>query len=226
MTDLSAEQVLTTTRSVRKRLDLARRVPRVLIEECLDIAFQAPNGSNQNTWRWVVIDDPAILKKVSAIYDAAMADFISSPQGQGYQKEAAEKLAADTTGTVMEAMGKMSGSVEHLRQHIPDLPAAVVPMFLGRWEEMNLFNLGSHFGSVIPAVWSFFLALRTRGLGSAWTTIHLLREREMADLLGIPHDRYTQVGLFPIAYTLGLDFKRAWRKPVEEVVSWNRFGER
>jgi nitroreductase len=226
MNDLNAEQVLTTTRSVRKRLDFTRKVPRALIEECLDIAFQAPNGSNQNSWQWVVIDDPDVMGKAAAIYEAAMADFIASPQGQGYQREAMEKLAADTTGEVAKAMTKMSESVYHLRSHMADLPAAVVPMFLGRAEQMDLFHQASHFGSVIPAVWSLFLALRTRGMGSAWTTIHILREREMADLLGIPYDKYTQVGLFPIAYTIGTDFKRGWRKPAAEVVSWNRFGER
>jgi nitroreductase len=226
MIDLSADQVLTTTRSVRKRLDLGRKVPRGVIAECLDIAFQAPNGSNLNSWEWVVIDDPAVMKNVAAIYDSAMADFIQSPQGQDYQAEAVAKLAADTTGRLGEDMAKMSESVDHLRRHMSEMPAAVVPVFLGRPERMNLFNQASRWGSVLPAVWSLFLALRARGLGSAWTTVHILREREMAELLGIPYDRYTQVGLFPIAYTIGTDFKRAWRKPVAEVVSWNRFGAR
>jgi nitroreductase len=99
-------------------------------------------------------------------------------------------------------------------------------MFMGRPERMDLFHQASNWGSVLPAVWSLFLALRARGLGSAWTTAHILREQEMADLLGIPYGDYTQVGLFPIAYTIGTDFKKAERKPVAEVVSWNRFGAR
>jgi nitroreductase len=132
---------------------------------------------------------------------------------------------ADTTGKVAEGMGKMSASVDYLRQNMAKLPAVVIPMFLGRPERMDLFHQASNWGSVLPAVWSFFLALRVRGLGSAWTTAHILREKEMANLLGIPYNDYMQVGLFPIAYTIGTDFKKADRKPVAEVVSWNRFGE-
>jgi nitroreductase len=226
MSNLDAVQVLTTTRSVRKRLDLDRKVPRALIEECLDVAFQAPNGSNRNSWRWVVIDDPEIMRRAAAIYDASMADFIASPEGQDYQRAAAAQLAADKSGRLAEDMRKMSESVDHLRRNMARMPAAVVPMFEGRPERMDLFHQASNWGSVLPAVWSLFLALRTHGLGSAWTTVHILREREMADLLGIPYDEYTQVGLFPIAYTLGTDFRKAARRPVEEVVSWNRFGER
>jgi nitroreductase len=107
-----------------------------------------------------------------------------------------------------------------------DMPALVIPMFMGRPHPTSVFYQASNWGSILPAVWSLFLALRARGLGSAWTTVQLLREAEMAALLGIPYDSYTQAGLFPIAYTLGADFKAAWRKPAAEVVSWNRFGER
>jgi nitroreductase len=223
---LNADEVLVTTRSVRKRLDLARPVSRALIAECLEIAFQAPNGSNQNTWQWVVIDDRELIRQAAEIYDAALNDFITSPEGQDYQRQAAEKVATDKTGTVSEDMRKMSESVDHLRKNMGQMPALVIPMFAGRPEQMNLFHQASSWGSVLPAVWSLFLALRVRSLGSAWTTAHILREKQMADLLGIPHADYTQVGLFPIAYTIGTDFKKADRKPVAEVVSWNRFGER
>ena len=223
---LSADEVLTTTRSVRKRLDLTRPVSRALIAECLDIAFQAPNGSNQNTWQWVVVDDRSLMRQIAEIYDASLNDFITSPEGQAYQKEAAKKVAQDTTGKVAEGMMKMSASVDYLRQNMAKMPAVVVPMFYGRPEKMDLFHQASNWGSVLPAVWSLFLALRVRGLGSAWTTAHILREKQMAELLAIPYGDYTQVGLFPIAYTIGTDFKKAARKPVAEVVSWNRFGAR
>jgi nitroreductase len=221
---LSPDEVLTTTRSVRKRLDLTRPVPRALIAECLEIAFQAPNGRNLSTWQWVVIDDPAIMAQVGRIYDGALSDFGASPQGQAYRTASAER--ADAGSTAAEAERKMAASVDHLREIMGKLPAAVVPMFPGRPDTMTLFRQASSWGSVLPAVWSLFLALRVRGLGSVWTTAHLMREQEMADLLGIPSGEYTQVGLFPIAYTIGTDFKKAPRKPVEEVVSWNRLGVR
>ena len=224
--DLTPDQVLTTTRSVRKRLDLARKVPRALIEECLEIAFQAPNGSNMNTWQWVVVDDPTLLGQISKIYDAALDDFVNSAHGQGYVKQMTELVAADKTGAEGAARQKMSESVDYLRRNMAKVPAVVIPMFLGRVNDMTLFHQASSWGSVLPAVWSLFLALRIRGLGSAWTTAHILREREMAELLGIPIAEYTQVGLFPIAYTIGTDFHKAGRKPVSEVVSWNRFGKR
>lgn len=223
---LNADEVLVTTRSVRKRLDLTQPVSRALIAECLEIAFQAPNGSNQNTWQWVVIDDRTLMGKIAEIYDASLNDFITSEEGQAYQREAAAKVMQDTSGKIALDLGKMSASVDYLRQNMGKLPAVVIPMFKGRPEKMDLFHQASSWGSVLPAVWSLFLALRARGLGSAWTTAHILREKQMADLLGIPYADYTQVGLFPIAYTIGTDFKNASRKPVAEVVSWNRFGAR
>jgi nitroreductase len=221
---LSPDEVLTTTRSVRKRLDLSRPVPRSLIAECMDIAFQAPNGRNLSSWQWVVIDDPKVMAEVGRIYNGALSDFTASAQGQFYREAATERAGAG--GRAAEAERKMSESVDHLRQIMGKLPAAVVPMFPGRPDKMNLFRQASSWGSVLPAVWGLFLALRVRGLGSVWTTAHLMREQEMADLLGIPSTDYTQVGLFPIAYTIGTDFKKAPRKPVDEVVSWNRFGEK
>ena len=118
----------------------------------------------------------------------------------------------------------MSASVMHLRENLERVPVLMIPVFGGRMEGASVFFQASMWGSVVPAVWSFMLALRSRGLGSAWTTIHLHREAEMAQLLGIPKG-YTQAGLFPVAYTLGTDFKPAPRRPVEEVLSWNGFGE-
>jgi len=219
---LSPDEVLTTTRSVRKRLDLTRPVPRSLIAECMEIAFQAPNGRNLSSWQWVVIDDPKVMAGVGRIYEGALADFGASAQGQSYRDSAAQRAA----GGAAEAERKMSESVDFLRENMGRLPAAVVPMFPGRPDKMTLFRQASSWGSVLPAVWSLFLALRIRGLGSCWTTAHLMREQEMAELLGIPQDEYTQVGLFPIAYTVGADFKKAPRKPADQVVSWNRFGAR
>ncbi len=117
----------------------------------------------------------------------------------------------------------MTESVMYLREHLEEVPVLVLPVMAGRMEGASIFFQSSMWGSVIPAVWSFMLALRGRGLGSAWTTIHLHREAEMADLLGIPRS-YTQVGLFPVAYTIGTGFHPARRRPVQELSAWNAFG--
>ncbi len=209
MPELDPDTLLTTTRAVRKRLDFDRKVPRKLIEECLEIAFQAPNGGNMNSWRWLVIDDPALIAKAAEIYNGGLDDYIAGlAKVGGYP--GAQVVGAERIGT----------SVSYLRENFHRCPALLLPLVAGRVEGTNLFNQASQFGSIIQAVWSFMLALRARGLGSAWTTGHLMRDAEMAKLLGIP-SHYTQVGLFPIAYTLGTEFKRAFRKPTTDVIGWN-----
>lgn len=215
MTNLdSAKYVLTTTRAVRKRLDLARPVSREVIEDCLEIALQAPNGSNLNTWRWVLVDDRNTIARIGKLYDRALGDFIESlgdATGENYQ------------GAHIPGFERISDSVDHLRRHMGDVPMIVIPLMAGRTENLSAFFQASMWGSVLPAVWNFCLALRTRGLGTAWTTAHLHREAEVADILGIP-PAYTQVGLFPVAYTKGTDFKPGWRTPLRDVAHWNRFG--
>lgn len=212
----SAEYVLTTTRTVRRRLDLERPVPRDVVEECLRIALQAPNGSNMNTWRWVIVDDPVLVGKVAELYREGMNAHVASlgdAVGDSYK-------AADRPG-----FRALTGSVEYFVENLHRLPMVAFPLMAGRHEGDSVFQQASSWGSVLQSVWSFFLALRTRGMGSAWTTVHLWREREFAELLGIPFDDYTQVGMFPVAYTRGLEFKPGPRKPVSEVLSWNRFQE-
>jgi len=212
----SAEYVLTTTRSVRKRLDLARPVPRSTVEECLQIALQAPNGSNLNTWRWVVVDERDTIRRIGELYAAAMDDYV---------RRLGAATGADYAGADIPGFARIADSVDYLRDHMGDMPAVALPLIAGRLEGAGLFMQASLWGSSLQSVWSFFLALRTRGLGSCWTTAHLWREAEFAELLGIPADRYTQVGLFPVAYTIGTDFRPAWRRPVNEVLSWNRFDD-
>ena len=171
---LSPDEVLPTTRSVRKRLDLPRPVPRGLLAECLEIAFQAPNGRNLSSWQWVVIDDPQVMAEVGRIYNGALEDFAASAQGQSYRDSASERAGAGSAAA--EAERKMSESVNYLRENMGRLPAAVVPMFPGRTDKMTLFRQASSWGSVLPAVWCLFLALCVWGLGSVWTTVHLVRE--------------------------------------------------
>ncbi len=213
MLNLTPDEVLATTRAVRKRLDLSRPVPRAIVAECIGLALQAPNGSNMNTWRFVAVDDRATVARMARIYDDALADYVRSlgaATGSNY-------AGAHVPG--FEAIGE---SVQYLRDHMAEVPVLVVPVFAGRPEGAGVFQQASMWGSIVQAGWSFMLALRARGLGSCWTTGHLHREREMAGLLGIP-EHYTQAGLFPVAWTLGTDFRPAWRRPVAEVLAWNGF---
>lgn len=210
--NLSVDEVLTTTRAVRKRLDVDRPVPRALIEECLDLAMQAPNGSNRNGWRWMVVDDPKLVAAIAQEYRTAM----------GLLNTGAAPSPAAPTGAIPRE-DKIMDSAMALAEKLDRMPAFLIPLMPGRPDGMASWEQASMWGSIVQAVWSFMLALRERGLGSIWTTVALRREKEIAELLGIPYDQYTQVGLFPIAYTLGTDFRRAWRRPVEEVLSYNRF---
>ncbi len=213
--DLSIDEVLTTTRTVRKRLDLERVVDRAVIEECLELALQAPNGSNHQQWRWIVLDDRRTIERAAEIYVAAM-----------------EQYTADiTAGREKYLRGgqrseQIAESVAHLKENMGRVPALLIPTLQDRFEVhrkgiSTTYHQASQWGSIAPAVWNFMLALRSRGLGSAWTTIHLLREREMADLLGIPYDTHVQAGLFPIAYTIGTEFRRAARQPLRDVLRYN-----
>ncbi len=215
MLDLTPDHLLTTTRTVRRRLDFERPVPRALIEECLAIAFQAPNGGNLNRWRWIAVDDPALIREAARIYNQGLDDFIASFDERGYP------------GAGVPGAERIGASTLHLRENFHRCPALLLPLVEGRSDRepaaTSVFWQASLWGSVIQAVWSFMLALRARGLGSAWTTGHLWREAELAELLGIPHAHYTQVGLFPIAYTLGTEFRPAYRKELAEVVGWNHF---
>lgn len=206
--NLSVDEALTTTRAVRKRLDLSKPVPRAVIEECLDLALQAPNGSNLNAWRWIVVDNRATIATIAGIYKTALQEYAKEHRRGNLGIPREDKLM-ESAMTLFAVMDRV--------------PALLVPLMAGRVEGKSASAQAAMWGSIVQAVWSFFLALRERGLGSAWTTVTLEREKEMADLLGIPFEQYTQVGLFPVAYTVGTDFKRAWRKPVSEVLSYNRF---
>jgi nitroreductase len=210
---MELEQALTTTRAVRKRLDLSRPVQRSIVEECLSLALQAPNGSNRQLWRWILIDDPGLRAQVADVYRASL-------DGHAAAGVSADKpVIADRSAPEVI---RMSESVMHLRGHLEEVPVLVLPLLAGRVDGASVFYQASMWGSVVPAVWSFMLALRSRGLGSAWTTIHLHQEAAMAELLGIP-EQYTQVGLFPVAYTIGTEFGPAARRPLSEVASWNGF---
>jgi nitroreductase len=210
---LAPAELLTTTRSVRKRLDLARPVDRAVVEDCLRIGFQAPNGSNLQLYDWVLVDRPDVRAAMAEIYRGGLADQLA--------------LSAASTDPSpypdTDAQKRISVSVAHLVEHLHEVPVLVIPTVSGRLRDASIFEQASRWGSVLPAVWNFMLALRTRGLGSAWTTLHLHREKEMAELLDIPYDEVTQAGLFPVAYTLGTTFKPANRGLSEQHVHWNHW---
>lgn len=213
---LTPRELLTTTRSVRLRLDLERPVDRDTVEECLRIGLQAPNGSNLQLWNWVLVDDPAIRARMAEIYRASIDD---------QQRMSAEAAAAGQPSRYPKTpqQERISRSVMHLRDHLHEVPVLVVPTIAGRMDGTSVFEQASLWGSVLPAVWNFMLALRAEGMGSAWTTIHLHREREMADVLGIPYERVTQAGLFPVARTLGTDFRPADRSSADRAIRWNHW---
>jgi nitroreductase len=205
---LTAEEVLTTTRSVRKRLDLERPVSRETITECIEMALQAPTGSNAQGWSWMIVDAPEKKAVIAQHYRD-----IYYPYREMKSKLPAGDAQAD----------RISESADHLAETLQDMPALVIPLHEGRLEGADSFRQASAWGSILPAVWSLMLALRTKGMGSAWTTLHLPREQEVAELLGIDFDNWTQAGLFPVAYTVGTDFKLAQRQPVENFIHWNEW---
>jgi nitroreductase len=209
--NLSVDEVLTTTRSVRKRLDFDKPVSRELLMECLELALQAPTGSNSQGWQWVFVEDAEKKKAIGDIYLANARVYLSSPS--------AEYPEGDTRG---ERMGKVKDSATYLAEHMHEAPVLMIPCIFGREDKQPLGGV-SFWASLFPAVWSFCLALRSRGLGSCWTTLHLLDdgEKQAAEVLGIPYDKYSQGGLVPIAYTKGTDFRPAKRLPAERLTHWN-----
>jgi nitroreductase len=210
----STDHLLTTTRSVRKRLDFTRPVPRDVIEKCLEIALQAPTGSNSQNWHFVVVTDPAKRKALADLYRQGWSLYTQLPRPE---------LPADDPRSGQ--LPRVVDSAQYLTDHLHEAPVMIVPCIEGRVENMPQFAQASVYGSILPAVWSLMLALRSRGLGSAWTTIHLMHEKEAAAILGIP-ETWTQAALLPVAYFTGTDFKPAKRLPLAKVVSWNAWGER
>jgi len=206
---LSADEVLNTTRAVRKRIDFDRAVPRQVVMDCVEIAQQAPTGSNRQGWRWMFVEDPAKKQVIADHYRDIFYPYI------GMVDPDSEDLPDRDAG------GAILSSAVHMARRLHEVPLMAIPVHTGRLEGADTFQQASSWGSILPAVWSFLLALRERGIGSSWTTLHLPREREVAELLGIPYDDYTQVGMFPIGYTIGTDFKLAKRVPAEKFVHWD-----
>ncbi len=202
----SIDHVLSTTRSVRKRLDFDRPVEPEVIEECLRLAIQAPTGGNTQGWRFIVVTDAAKRLALAELYREISEPYLKAGLGGDAEVSAQQSRVID--------------SATYLAQRLHEVPVHVIPCLYGALDSLPNFAAAGSYGSIIPAMWSFQLALRSRGLGSVLTTLHLPNEARAAELLGIP-EGVTQVGLIPVAYFTGDDFKPANRRPVEEITYWN-----
>mgnify|MGYP003639481589 FL=1 len=208
---LSADQVLTTTRAVRKRLDFDRPVEPEVLRECLEIALQAPSGSNSQGWHFVIVTDAAKKAAIAELYLKAFDDYEAGP-AQPTKQHLDDPSMAPTQERVLS-------SARYLADNLARVPAMLIPCCAGRPDTAGLPHgvVASIYGSILPAAWSFMLAARERGLGTCWTTLHLSYETEIAKLLGIPDD-VAQVALIPIAYTRGTQFQPAPRKSLDNVL--------
>jgi nitroreductase len=214
---LDPDQLLTTTRAVRKRLDFSRPVPDELIRECVAAALQAPSGSNSITMRFVVVRDPATRAAIGEVYRQCYAAYRSM---DGVYIGSIDK--GDEASNAQQQ--RSASSADYLGEHMGDAPALVIGCTVGmRAEGVPALLAATVLGNIQPAMWSFMLAARARGLGTAWTTVHLMAEQQVAELLGIPFDTVQQVCLTPLAFTVGTDFKPAARPDPDTVISWDRW---
>ena len=215
--ELTPDELLTTTRAVRKRLDFDRPVPDDLVRECVEIAMQSPSGSNNMTMNFVVVRDATKRQAIGDVYRQCYAQYkgwdgiyIGSIDKGEESANAQQRRSAD--------------SADFLGQHMGDAPVLVIACNVGlRTEAVQGAGMmaASAMGNVLPAMWSFMLAARARGLGTAWTTVHLMMEQAVADIVGIPFDTVQQVCLSPLAFTRGTDFKPAARPPADSIIHWD-----
>ncbi|MFJ3415281.1 nitroreductase family protein [Streptomyces sp. NPDC086082] len=212
--DLTPDQLLSTTRAVRKRLDLTRPVPRELIEECVDLATQAPTGRNRQRWHFLVVTEVQQRLAVADIFRRAL----NTGGGQPVNSRDLRRMNHHPG-----SMERIYDGLQHLYANVHRVPAFVIPAVEGRTERASVLDQSMTWGSILPAVWSFMLAARARGLGTVWTTAQGPLERELAKVLGVPYDEVMLAAFIPLAFTIGTDFKPAPRVPREEVLHWDRW---
>lgn len=214
--DLSNDELLSTTRAVRKRLDFDRPLEMDTIRECMELAVQAPTGSNSQGWQFMFVTDPEKRARIGELYGQAFGLYRDMPIAIHHlHKESGDN-------TLISSQERSTSSAEYLAANMGRAPVLMIPCIVGRTDADgviagNMANAGTY-GSIIPAAWNFMLAARARGIGSAWTTLHLMHEEEISNLLGIPFEEYMQVALIPLAYTKGTSFKPAYRPPVDSVM--------
>lgn len=212
---LTPDELLTTTRAVRKRLDLDRPVDRSVIDECLAIAQQAPTGGNRQTAIFVVVDDAHTRRALGELYRAGWDRYVVEGVGSG------APIRADNP-EAKRRQRRITESARHLAENLARVPVLVIPCVRPRTTDSTVAVQASTFGSVVPAAWSYMLAARARGLGTVFTTLHLFHEQEAAAILGIP-DQYMQVGLIPTAHLIGHGMSPGPRRPLDEFRRWNRW---
>jgi nitroreductase len=206
---MTPDELLTTTRSVRRRLDLERPVPRELINECIDVAVQAPSGGNRQLWQWLIVTDADKKRFIGERYREAWYAYNSTSRAE-YPQDDPRKAQ----------LPRVVRSAQYLADQMANVPAMVIPCIAGRVDGQSNLSMAGLYGSIVPATWSFMLAARLRGLGTAYTTLHLKYEAEVAEQLGIPFEGFTQAALLPVAYYTGEDFRAAPRIPLESIVHW------
>jgi nitroreductase len=207
------DKLLTTTRSVRRRLDFERPVEAAVIRGCLEIAIQAPTGGNSQGWRFMIVSDPQKKARIGELYHESFLIYARAREEQS-------AAAGDRPQRDQEQRLRVAKSAVYLAKRMGKVPLMIIPCIAGRVEERDVMAQASLYGSILPATWSLMLALRARGLGSAYTTLHLRYEKEIAALLDIPGS-FTQAALLPVAYFSGEDFKPAKRIPAAELTYWN-----
>jgi nitroreductase len=211
---MDAQTILTTTRSVRKRLDFDRLVPRDLLLECLGVAVQAPTGSNSQGWQFVFVTEADKKQVIGELYRKSWYAYAASG-GQKYAKDDPRR----------EQLPRVASSAQYLADRMHEVPVMVIPCIEGRVDRPGVSNMemAGLYGSILPAAWSFMLAARDRGVVGSWTTLHLRYEREVAELLGIPYERYTQTALLAMGFSTGGEFKPAQRIPLDRIVHWEKW---
>lgn len=217
--NLTIDELLSTTRAVRKRLDFDKPVARALLAECMELALQAPNGSNAQNWKFVFVDDAGKKTKIAELYRKEFAAYATGPVSAGAMHQGDKEKEA--------TQARVLSSAQYLADNLQRTPVLLIPCIAGRTDVGDLATStafqSSVFGSIWPAVWSFMLAARSRGLGTCLTTLHLLQEKQVATILGIPYNDIMQVGLIPIAYTKGTGFKPAGRIAASSVSHFNHW---
>jgi nitroreductase len=211
---LSADEVLTTTRAVRRRLDFDRPVDRDLLRDCVRVALQAPAASNRVLVRFVIVTDPELRTAVGVVYAECYAQY----------RESAGYIGRALAGDDPSVQARSALSADLLGERMGDAPALVIGCIEGRLpESAPTAHVMGFAATGMPVMWSFMLAARARGLGTAWTSMHVSRERDVAEILGIPYDQVTQFCLTPVAHVIGTDFRPARRPEPEAVISWDRW---